>query len=43
MLLGIIAARTGERLLWDGQARTVTNVKSANQYLSREYRAGWEI
>ena len=43
VLLGTIAARTGERLLWDGQAQTVTNVKSANQYLSREYRAGWEI
>jgi predicted dehydrogenase len=43
VLLGTIAARTGERLLWDGQAQTITNVKSANQYLSREYRAGWEI
>lgn len=43
VLLGNIAARTGERLLWDGQARTITNVPSANQYLRREYRAGWEM
>jgi len=41
VLLGNVALRTGKQLLWDGNQ--VTNVPDANQYLSREYRAGWRL
>ncbi len=43
VLLGNIAVRTGERLLWDKGARTITSAQSANQYLRGEYRDGWSI
>jgi predicted dehydrogenase len=43
ILLGNIAVRTGERLLWDSAAGTITNVQSANVFLRREYRPGWSI
>jgi hypothetical protein len=36
-----IALRTGKRVVFDGN--TITNNKSANQYLSREYRKGFEL
>jgi predicted dehydrogenase len=42
LLLGNIALRTGERLVWDQAART-TNVPKANEYLRREYREGWTL
>ena len=42
--LGNIALWTGEKLQWDAAAERVTNVESANQYLTREvYRAPWTI
>jgi predicted dehydrogenase len=45
MLLGIVALRTGQgrKILYDGAAMSVTNIPEANQYLTREYRAGWGI
>lgn len=45
MLLGIVALRTGQarKLLYDGDKMLVTNIPEANQYLQREYRAGWEV
>jgi predicted dehydrogenase len=45
MLLGVVALRTGQgkKILYDAEAGRVTNIADANQYLSREYRAGWEI
>ena len=45
MLLGIVALRTGQgrKLLYDGAKGVVTNIAEANQYLSREYRKGWEV
>ena len=45
MLLGIVALRAGQgrRILYDGNAMKVTNLPEANQYLTREYRAGWEV
>jgi predicted dehydrogenase len=45
MLLGIVALRTGQgrKILYDGEHMTVTNVSDANQYLTREYRAGWAV
>jgi hypothetical protein len=45
MLLGIVALRSGQgrTLLYDGEQGQITNVADANQYLTREYRAGWAI
>src|SRR5262249_49929398 len=45
MLLGIVALRAGQgrKILYDGEKMQVTNVPEANQYLSRDYRAGWAI
>jgi hypothetical protein len=45
MLLGLVALRTGQgkKILYDGARMSVTNVPEANQYLSREYRPGWEV
>lgn len=45
MLLGIVALRTGQgrKVLYDGERMQVTNVPEANQYLTREYRAGWSV
>jgi hypothetical protein len=46
MLLGNIALRLANKnvtLKYDGQKMSFTNVPEANQYLSREYRAGWSL
>ena len=45
MLLGLVALRAGQgtRILYDGERGAVTNVRAANDYLTREYRAGWQI
>jgi predicted dehydrogenase len=43
LLLGNIALRTGERLVWDPAARAITNVPKANELLRREYRDGWSL
>jgi predicted dehydrogenase len=43
LLLGNVALRTGERLVWDPAAQAVTNVPKANELLRREYRPGWTI
>jgi len=41
--LGNIALRVGHRIDWDPLNFRVTNCQEANQYLSREYRHGWEL
>ena len=48
VLLGNVALRRAlreklatDRLLWDGPNLKITNLPEANQYLHREYRAGW--
>jgi hypothetical protein len=41
--LGYIALRTNQRVDWDPVARRITNNANANQLLTREYRAGWEL
>ncbi len=33
----------GRRLLWDSAAAKITNVPDANRFLTRQYRAGWQI
>lgn len=45
MLLGIVALRAGQgrKILYDADAMRITNVPEANAYLTREYRAGWEV
>ena len=42
--LGAVSLRLGgKRLLFDSEKAQVTNVPEANKYLTREYRAGWEL
>ncbi len=41
--LGAVALRSGKRVDFDANLLKITNDESANQYLSRTYRAGWEI
>ena len=43
VLLGNVAYRTGEKLEWDAKTLTATNTDKATQYISKEYRAGWEV
>ena len=41
--LGNIAVRTGERLTWDRPNLKITNVASAQPYVSPERREGWSL
>jgi predicted dehydrogenase len=41
ILLGNIAVRTKERLLWDSAKFKITNAETPNRLLQREYRKGW--
>jgi predicted dehydrogenase len=41
--LGNIALKVGHRIEWDPLAFRITNCREANQYLTREYRRGWEL
>lgn len=45
MLLGIVALRAGQgrKILYDAANMSITNIPEANQYLTREYRAGWAV
>jgi predicted dehydrogenase len=43
MLLGIVSLRANAKLHYDGASMTVTNDDAANQYLTREYRAGFSL
>jgi predicted dehydrogenase len=43
MILGIVALKADQAIEYDGAAGKVTNVPDANQYLSRQYRKGWEL
>jgi predicted dehydrogenase len=45
MLLGVVALRAGQgkKLLYDAGRGQIANFPDANQYLTREYRAGWAI
>ena len=43
MLLGIVSLRAKSRLHYDAAAMRVTNNEVANQYLTREYRAGYSL
>ncbi|MBM4088657.1 MAG: Gfo/Idh/MocA family oxidoreductase [Planctomycetes bacterium] len=41
--LGTVALRAGTKVRFDSETMRITNVAEANKYLTREYRAGWEI
>jgi predicted dehydrogenase len=43
MLLGMVALRAGQgrKIYYDGPQMRITNDDDANQFLTREYRAGW--
>jgi predicted dehydrogenase len=43
VLLGNLPLRAGKKIEWDAEKMEVTNDSSANQYVTREYRKGWEI
>lgn len=43
MCLGLAAFRAKEELHYDANKGKITNVESANQYLTKPYREGWTI
>jgi predicted dehydrogenase len=43
MILGIVALKADQPIEWDGASGRITNAPEANQYLTREYRKGWEL
>jgi predicted dehydrogenase len=45
MLLGIVALRAGQgrKITYDGARMAIPNAREAEQYLRREYRAGWTL
>ncbi|MEI8380330.1 MAG: Gfo/Idh/MocA family oxidoreductase [Planctomycetota bacterium] len=43
VLLGNVALRAGKKIEWDAAAMKITNDASANAFLTREYRKGWEL
>lgn len=43
VLLGNVAYRSGSKIEWDAKNLKATNTDEAAQYISKEYRAGWEV
>ena len=43
ILLGVVAYRTGLKLEWDAKNLKATNTSKADEYLTKEYRKGWEV
>ncbi len=43
VLLGSVAYRVGKPIDWDGENLQVTNSPEADQYIRKQYRAGWEV
>ena len=45
MVLGVAALRAGQgrKLYYDAESMSFTNGRDANQFLTREYRKGWEL
>ncbi|MGQ9574221.1 MAG: Gfo/Idh/MocA family protein [Thermoguttaceae bacterium] len=42
-LLGTVAWRVGQKLTWDPAAMKAPGCPEADQYIRRQYRAGWEL
>jgi hypothetical protein len=43
ILLGGVALRARKRIIYDARKMEITNEPELNQYLTREYRPGWEL
>jgi hypothetical protein len=43
VLLGNIALRAGGKIEWDRVNMKITNNPAAQQFVTREYRKGWEL
>jgi hypothetical protein len=43
VLLGCAAVRAGEKLEWDAANMRFPNLPAADQYLRKDYRAGWKL
>jgi predicted dehydrogenase len=43
VLLGNVAYRVGKPITYDPATMRITDVPKANQFLSKEYRKGWEV
>jgi predicted dehydrogenase len=43
VLLGSVAYKTGEKILWDGPNLKVTNSEAAQKLIAHEYRDGWKL
>lgn len=43
VLVGIAAFRTGKKLKFDAASIKATNAPEADQYLTKEYRKGWQV
>ncbi len=43
VLLSNVAIRAQRKIEWDAAAMKVTNVASANQFLTKQYRPGWGV
>ncbi|MBW3597564.1 MAG: Gfo/Idh/MocA family oxidoreductase [Planctomycetes bacterium] len=43
VLLGNVAIRAGEKIEWDAENLTCTNVPKADRFLRRDYRKGWRL
>ena len=43
ILLGAVALRARKKVEYDSANMKITNFDEANQYLTREYRKGWEL
>lgn len=43
ILLGAVSLRARKRVVFDNVNMTITNAPEANQFLTREYRPGWEL
>jgi hypothetical protein len=42
-LLGLVAMRAGQKILWDARAMKCANAPQADRFLKGSYRSGWEI
>jgi hypothetical protein len=43
VLLGTLALRAGAPLEWNAKKLKVTNVKFANQWVTKHYAKGWKV
>jgi hypothetical protein len=45
VLLGCLAERAGvgQKVIWDGEKREVTNLPELNRLVNRTFRPGWEL